>query len=226
FTQADIGVVTSERDRQWVIQNYNLPPEKIHRIPNYVVTDVFRPLPEITKKYDLVCVAKASSQKNLSALLTAMALCKKKGQAFSLLLIGSAAQDDAITKQIEDLQLDVTRLPRVTNFELPTFLNQARCFILPSLYEGHPKALLEAMSCGLPCIGTDVIGIQDDLIHGETGYLCQTDPSSLASAIQVVLSDDQLQKDLANGAHKYILSHYSLDVVVELEKQLYKEMLF
>ena len=56
-------------------------------------------------------------------------------------------------------------------------------FILPSYYEGHPKVLLEAMSCGLPCIGTNVRGIREDVEHMKTGYLCETDHNSIADGL-------------------------------------------
>ena len=225
FRQADAGVVTSERDRQWVIKNYDLPPEKIHLIPNFVVTDVFQPLPEVEKLYDLVCVSKAAPQKNLPALLEAMSLLKQQGQTISLLLIGSAAQDEALGQQIQALQLDVTRLKRVANFDLPTYLNQARCFILPSLYEGHPKALLEAMSCGCACIGTHVEGIKEDIQHEQTGFLCEPDPPSLAQMISRLLNDNAAQQQLGQNARHYITRHYSLERIGQLERQLYSQVL-
>ena len=77
---------------------------------------------------------------------------------------------------------------------MPYVLNQAKVFILPSYYEGHSKALLEAMSCELPCVGSDVVGIKEDIQYMETGYLCETDYKSIANAIETVLSDDLLQK--------------------------------
>jgi glycosyltransferase involved in cell wall biosynthesis len=46
------------------------------------------------------------------------------------------------------------------------------------------------MSCELPCVGPDVVGIKEDIQHMETGYLCKTDYKSIANAIETVLSDD------------------------------------
>jgi len=225
FSHAEAGIVTSERDRKWIIQTHGIRPEKIHVIPNYVVTDVFKPLSEHPKKYDLVCVSKASPQKNLSTLLTALNRLKQTGHSPSLLLIGSAGEDVQLRQQVERLKLQVTFIRRVVNFALPIYLNQARAFILPSLYEGHPKALLEAMSCGLPCIGTDVPGIQDDLQHKKNGYLCQTTPASLAEAIQTVLSDVHLQTILGDNARLYIMDRYSLSKVLDLELTLIEQVL-
>ncbi len=224
FTIADAGVVTSERDREWVIETHRLKPHKIHVIPNYVITDVFKPMPEIAKTYDLACVSKAAPQKNLGALLTAMHNLKQAGLDMSLLLIGSASQDRQLRQQAEDFGLSISYLNRVANFDLPTYLNQAKAFILPSLYEGHPKALLEAMSCGLPCIGTDVPGIRDDLRHQQNGYLCQTDPDSLAEAMQMVLSNPSLQRTLGENARRYVVDRYSLAAILDLELALIERL--
>ena len=110
------------------------------------------------------------------------------------------------------------------NFDLPALLNQARVFIQPSLYEGHPKTLLEAMSCGLPCIGSDVTGIKEDIEHGVTGYLCGTDSDAIAEAIDVVLSDASLREKLGHNARDYIADNYSLDRVLEMEMEVIREV--
>ena len=224
FSIADLGIVTSERDRQWVIDTHHINPDKMTVVPNYVLTDLFQPLPETEKAYDLVCVSKAAPQKNLGALLTALHHLKQQGTEPSLLLIGSAAQDSELRKQGEALELDITYINRVANFELPVYLNQASAFILPSHYEGHPKALLEAMSCGLPCIGTDVPGIREDIDHNRTGYLCQPESSALAEAILTVLDSAPLQQTLGQQARQYILKHYSLESILDLELALLKSL--
>ena len=103
--------------------------------------------------------------------------------------------------------------------------NQARIFIIPSYYEGHPKALLEAMSCSMPCIGSDVIGIREDIEHLVTGYMCETDFKSIADAIDFPLSDEHLQSKLGRNARKHILTNYSLDKILQMELEIIKEVL-
>ena len=225
FYSADAGIVTSERDRQWVIETHGITPQKLHVIPNYVVTNVFKPVPNLPKKYDLVCVSKASPQKNLPALFRALKQLAQNEDTPSLLLIGSAADDAHLRQQAEEQRLKVTFISRVANFDLPTYLNQAKIFILPSLYEGHPKALLEAMSCGLPCIGTDVPGIREDLQHLKTGYLCQPEAASIAGAIRTVTGSLQIQETLGENARGYIVERYSLSTIVDLELAIIDQVL-
>ncbi|MCP8311756.1 MAG: glycosyltransferase family 4 protein [Candidatus Methylarchaceae archaeon HK01B] len=225
FLSADISIVTSSWQRNIVIKSYNIKPEKIRVIPNYVITDVFKPHPGVQKKYDLIFVGRAGSQKNIGNLLKAIQYLKKKGRSISLLMVGGCCYDNEIKETVDHYALDVTFRGNVPNFDLPHILNQAKVFILPSYYEGHPKTLLEAMSCGLPCIGSDVVGIREDIEHMKTGYLCKTDYESIANAIETVLSDESLQNIIGNNAWKYILKRYAIDRILRMELDVIKEVI-
>ena len=224
FSAADAGIVTSAWQRDIVIRQYGVEPAKIRVIPNYVVTGTFVPLPEVAKKYDLVFVGRAGNQKNIDNLLNALHHLKAKGKSISLLMTGGCCSDRSIQETVRKYDLAVTFVGSVPNFDLPALLNQARVFIQPSLYEGHPKTLLEAMSCGLPCIGSDVTGIKEDIEHGVTGYLCGTDSDAIAEAIDVVLSDASLREKLGHNARDYIVDNYSLDRVLEMEMEVIREV--
>ncbi|NJO04104.1 MAG: glycosyltransferase family 4 protein [Chloroflexaceae bacterium] len=108
-------------------------------------------------------------------------------------------------------------LGSVPNHDLPRYLQRARVFVLPSHYEGHPKALLEAMACGLPVIGSDVPGIRELLHHGETGYLCPPSPDGIRTAVELLLGDAALRHRLGQQARQYVLDHFALNRIVELE---------
>jgi glycosyltransferase involved in cell wall biosynthesis len=224
FSCADMGIVTSSWQRDIVIKQYNIEPAKIKVIPNYVITDVFKPHPEIQKKYDLIFVGRSGSQKNLSNLLKAIQYLRTKDKNISLLMVGGCCKNNEIKEIVNQYRVNVTFKGNISNFELPYVLNQAKVFILPSYYEGHPKTLLEAMSCGLPCVGTDVVGIKEDIQHMETGYLCKTDYKSIANAIETVLSDDLLQKKIGENARKYILKKYSIDKILKMELEVIREV--
>jgi len=225
FLSADMGVVTSSWQRELVIKQHNIEPTKIKVIPNYVVTDVFKPHPETQKEYDLILVGRAGRQKNLGNLLKAIHYLKTGNRSVSLLMVGGCCYDTEIKEIVNQYALEVTFRDNIPNFELPNVLNQAKVFILPSHYEGHPKTLLEAMSCGLPCIGSDVTGIREDIEHMKTGYLCKTDYANIANAIETVLSNESLQKTIGKNARKYILKKYSIDQILKLELEVIQEVI-
>jgi N,N'-diacetylbacillosaminyl-diphospho-undecaprenol alpha-1,3-N-acetylgalactosaminyltransferase len=84
-----------------------------------------------------------------------------------------------------------------------------------------PKTLLEAMSCGLAVVGTDVQGINEVVTHGTDGLLCATDPASLRTTIERVMSDVALRAELGTNARRTIETEYSLDTIAGREAALY-----
>ena len=112
----------------------------------------------------------------------------------------------------------------MANHELPDILNNADLYVHPSLYEGHPKALLEAMACGLPVVATDVPGTREVISHGETGFLCGTSASEIRQALVEVLDNQELRARMGANAAKFVQKNASLDHVLELEIGLLEAM--
>jgi len=99
-------------------------------------------------------------------------------------------------------------------------------YVHASLHEGSPpKSLLEAMSCGLPVICSNVPGIDGLIQHQETGWLCGTAPKEIREAIRTVLSDKQLREHMGRNARSVIVEHYSLNVTAPRETDVIKECL-
>jgi glycosyltransferase involved in cell wall biosynthesis len=190
-------------------------------IPNYVDIDHFRPADRPQEKeFDLVFVGRIKPQKNIEAMLKAL-----QSLDVRLLLIGSGELEDTLKQRFGDLDGRIIWQGNVPNAELPEYLNRARVFILPSLYEGHPKTLIEAMSCGLPVIGADSPGLREIIRRGATGWLCGTDATSIRDAIQHLLDNPALCTQLGQNARQYVLEHYALDHIAQLEYQLIQEVI-
>lgn len=210
-------VVTTDEMRD-VIQS-RIPTVPVHIVPNYVQTDIFRPIP-VQKIYDLIFVGRLAEQKNLFALLEAVRHTGK-----SILMVGAGPLESSLKEHFGDGAGQISWTGTLPNQELPQILNSAQAFILPSLYEGHPKTLLEAMACGLPVIGADVDGINSIIAHEENGYLCGVTVESIMPAIQAILSNTTLQKKIGQNARQYILDTCSLEKVILLERELYTGIL-
>ena len=225
FKEADLAVVTSAWQRDLVVEDYGLDPGRVKVIPNYVESDVFKPDPGAEKKYDLLFVGRGDRQKNLMNLLRALEQLYKDGKTVSLMLVGSCSRNIELRRFIEKKGLEVQFQDHLPNSELPRVINQTRIFILPSLYEGHPKALLEAMSCGAACIGTKVVGISNVIDHLQNGYLCRTDYQSLARAITEVLSNRDLRKKTGRKARKYIVRNFDIEKILQKELEALEEVL-
>jgi glycosyltransferase involved in cell wall biosynthesis len=220
FSGADRVVVTTAAMSASAIAIHALDARKVRVIPNYVETDRFHLK---SYKHDGVTrigfVGRLDVQKNLPSLLEAVA-----GLDVELHLVGYGPLRAQLEELAEPSTPAIKFLGSLPNLELPAFLNSCDLFILPSLYEGHPKALLEAMACGVPVIGTRVPGIQELIRDGENGLLCELDPESIRAAIQRALGDPDLRARLGRNGRKYIEENFSLQRVVNLELTLLSEL--
>ena len=94
---------------------------------------------------------------------------------------------------------------------------------LPSWREGFPKAVMEASSCGLPVITTNVPGCRDAIIENKTGILIPIkNPVSLASSIEKLILDPKLAKKLGSNGRKYAVEKFDLSIIVPKILKLYK----
>jgi len=78
------------------------------------------------------------------------------------------------------------------------------------------------MSCGLPCISTNIEGIREIIKHKENGYLCDPDAKSIKKAILEVLNDKNLKEKISQNARKTILEKFSLEKILEKEIKIYQ----
>ncbi|NJN95345.1 MAG: glycosyltransferase family 4 protein [Anaerolineales bacterium] len=95
---------------------------------------------------------------------------------------------------------------------------------MASQIEGHPKALLEAMACGLTVIGVDAPGIRELIQHGENGWLCSANEDSLRAAIQELLAQPQLRAELGCRARKFVVENFAIAQVTQLELAVLKKV--
>lgn len=219
FGAAARVVVTTDAMRDEVIRRVPAAGPRTVVIPNYVDTARFRPPDGSPEADGLVFVGRLTAQKNVESLLEAV-----RPLDCRLSLIGQGERGEALARRFADLGPRVRWCGPVPNDALPAHLARAALFVLPSHYEGHPKALLEAMACGVAVLGADSPGIRELIRHGETGWLCGTDPESLRQAIGELLADPERRARLGRNARRAVEQGCALDRVVERELALYHDL--
>lgn len=219
--QATLVFVSSESDAGEFVRRYGIDPGKIRIVPNPIDTEQFTP-PAIgpKKEKDLFAfTGRFSQEKNLPLLMEA---CNAVPES-RLLIIGSGPLESELRAKAPAGRVEFAGM--VPNRELPGRLRTASAFILPSKYEGTPKALLEAMACGLPVIGTDVPGIRDIIKDRENGLLCGESADSIARAMRRLMEDPELGIRLGKTAREYVVNRHSQKKVAELEASILKPLL-
>lgn len=219
FRAARRIVLTTPAMAEIVANQWPEVARQIRIIPNYVETDRFCPRPATEEAdgegmfdTDLLFVGRLSAEKNLFALLDAIHPLNIR-----LKVIGGGPLEAELRDHPASREGRVLWMGRIPHEELPKHFRSCRGFVLPSLYEGHPKALIEAMSCGCPVIGTDVPGIREVLEHRRTGLLCPTDAEGLRAAIQTLLQDPPLSANLGSAARSTAVERFALARIVEQE---------
>lgn len=215
FTQSNKIIVTTEMIKGYIQNTYNISSKKISVVPNYVQTNVFKPDPAIVKDKKMIYIGRLNKEKNLENLIEA---CSNFD--IQLDVVGGGILLGKLKHLSKAGNSKINFLGNVPNSYLPKLLNRSMIFVLVSHYEGHPKALIEAMSCGMPVIGSNVSGIKEIIAHKENGFLCDTSSDSIRKAIIELMDDEELRERIAHKAREFALSNYSLDNIFLQESNI------
>jgi glycosyltransferase involved in cell wall biosynthesis len=160
----------------------------------------------------VVCVARLAGQKDQQSLITGWSQVRKSAV---LVLVGDGPDRNALE------QLAARTAPGRIIFAghqddpLP-WLVAADVFVLPSLSEGLPGALIEALAASLPCVATDIPGNRELVDHGVTGLLVPVRrPDLLTAAVEQLLGDPAFARGVATRGFEHVAEHY--DEAIERE---------
>lgn len=198
---------------------------RVHLIPNGVDTSRFAPSAVRSGSVRrILYVGRLEREKNLATLLVAAARLADR-VPLGVTLIGAGSLETPLRAQADALGVRADLPGVVDHRELPARYREADAFVLPSFTEGHPKALIEAMASGLPCVASDCPGNRALIRDGETGVLF--DPSSaeaLAAALGRVLGDEGRAREMGRRARAAAVREYDLGMLVEREVRLLLEI--
>lgn len=219
----DVITVTGSRSRQYLIEQ-GFDADKTYFLQDSIDIDRFQPLP-LTKRYDLITVTRLSPEKNLETLLKAVAEAKEKMDNLRIGIVG----DGPSRNHLENLnkQLHLENNVEFLGFKHDTefYYNSARIYILTSVTEGQPMAMLEAMACGLPCIVSNVGDITDAAVDGFNAIVVDDphDVSSFAKAIIRLLEDAELYRTFSQNALK-VRENYCYERATEVWEEIFKTL--
>ncbi|MDR2051746.1 MAG: glycosyltransferase [Deltaproteobacteria bacterium] len=219
FTHASLCVVTTEAIRDAVLRACKLPVEQVTCVPNYVPDYFYRVPPGDGAKPSIVtAVGRLSPEKNLFALIDACA-----GLDLTLRLMGEGEQRAELAARAVARGVRLEMPGNMPHQDLPRLLAESAVCVLVSLFEGHPKALIEYMACGRAVLGTKVEGIAPLIRDGENGLLCATDAASIRQGLQRLLADASLRRRLGQQAREDA-RRFSLERIAEQELDLYGKL--
>jgi glycosyltransferase involved in cell wall biosynthesis len=167
-------------------------------------------------------------KKGLKTLLNAYAQINNKHPT-ALLIAGQvrAGEDQQIVDDFQisnpDSHLIITG--QVSPNDLPSYYALMDVLVHPSLRDGMPNALLEAMACGKPVIATPVGGMLDVVKDGENGILVPVnDTDALANAIHELLKHAELRNRLGNSARQTVMAGFSPQTELDANLDVYRRL--
>jgi glycosyltransferase involved in cell wall biosynthesis len=190
YGAADAIIVTS-RDAHSAIASRLREPSRVHLNPTFVDMSVFRPKQEYDFDAPIVYVGRLIVPKNLDNLVRAAA-----AGGLQLHIFGDGEKQAELAALASSVGCNLEFKGLVPNWELANRLQSYTIFVLPSHYEGLPKALIEAMATGLICVGSTIPGITDLIEDGVSGYLI---PGFDAGAIEATLRRATKDKSTTMG---------------------------
>lgn len=226
LNSADRVICYTETDKAQ-LKELGIPSNKIVVIHNGVDTNIFTPhIKENSGNVRLLWVGRFVPGKGVEYLLDAYNILVKKHPKLKLLMVGRGPQKESVEQKIHDLNLDMNVLIKdfVPNQDMPKMYQSSNVFVLPSLEEGVPRSLLEAMSCGIPVVCTKLPQLVD--VVNDAGLLVPTkDTHALLDKISEVISDKKLAQRLGENGRKNAVKNYSWEDTVRKTIKLYENII-
>jgi len=194
---ADAMIVQTERAKAIMQERYKI--KYIHIVPNPI-----QPINIIKKNYykNIVSIGRLSKEKGHSVLIDAFKILEDN--SWKLHLIGDGPEMNNLINKISSLNLQENVLLHGHLKKFDYILAESSIFVLPSLYEGFPNALIEAMSIPMACIASNcVAGPSEIITHNVNGLLFRPgDADELAFLLKQIINDENKISELEKEAYK------------------------
>ena len=235
YTRATEHIVTTgEKLRNQLIDRNGFNPKNITSVPTGINTELFSPGEKIfarerlglpINKKIIGILATLRSWKGHSYLLEAFK--KIADENVHLLIVGDGPQKEAIKLQSIQLGLESKITMPGNQDNVVPWLQAMDIFVLPSYAnEGVPQAILQAMSCGLPVISTDIGSITEAVLHQETGIIVPTkDSDAISEALQTLLKNADMRQRFGDIARKMAQEKFGQHIMVNKMENIFDGVL-
>ena len=230
-------IAVSHATKRSLMKYYDIPSNKIHVIHNGIRCDLYKfSKREIEKLRKSLCgeneklifcpVARINEpRKGVKYLLEALQVVFSKSNA--ICVITGSGRSDVFNRYLERLpKKRVIFLGFVDEFTKRKLYSASDVVVLPSLLEGCPISILEALAAGAAIVATRVGGIPELVKDGRNGFLVDpTSPSELAEAILTIISDDELSYKIKIANYNDALRRFNWRKTAMLTEEVYKTVL-
>ncbi|MGN0646936.1 MAG: glycosyltransferase [Mogibacterium kristiansenii] len=197
-----VPVSLSKEIQKSVMNEYGLDSKKTPIVFNGIPIENCIEKKSYERNTEILHVGRFSPEKNHEALVRAIAILVEKGYDIKLSLYGKGELEKTIKGLVCQLHMENRiRFCGVTD-HVYEVMNKHDIFVLPSIYEGMPMTLIEAMGTGLPILASNVGGIPDMIVHEKTGLLCDPSTEKIAEELERLIKSSAERKMYGENAIK------------------------
>ena len=196
------------------------------RIGNGIDLERFQPAPAPPagegRAAVVLCAARFEPVKNHALLLEAAARLAARGRAFVLRLVGTGELEGAVRARVRELGLEDRVEFLGYRDDMPELIAGADVCVLPSLKEGLPRAVIEAMAMARPVVATRVPGTREVVRDGETGLLVDpADAGGFADTLERLILDPGLREAMGARGREVAIAEFDERPIAESLRTLY-----
>lgn len=209
------------------LRMYHSLKKEITIVNNGVDTNFFVPSKNRSNLRFILYTGRFEVFKGLSDLIECSSIVCKKYPDVKFILVGSGTILDNLKKQVNKLKLEdnIIFTGSLSKSQIIEYYQNATIFVLPSYREGFPTSLMEAMSCGIPSIATDVEGSSELIKHSENGLLVPPkNPEKLAESIMYLLENEEFRYRIGYNARDHIVKNYDWETITDGFEKLYHHL--
>lgn len=214
--------------KEFMIKELGVKRE-IKVIPVGVDTKLFRPAKSkgqhlTSGELKILTIARLHKYKGLNYLIEAMKTVHEEIPDAKLYILGKGPEEQNLRNLVKNLALeDVIEFVKtpIPNHKMPELYAECDIYVQPSIIEPFGIAVLEAMACGKPVIGTRVGGMIDTIADGETGFLVNSKDSKVLTERIIMLNDEKLRKKLGKNARERVVKRFDWNKIgIEYQRLL------
>ncbi|MCK4597405.1 glycosyltransferase, partial [bacterium] len=199
----------------------------VHTIPFGVDIARFSPkAPKVQQDFTVGIVKKLERKYGIDYLIKAFAKLFRANRKAKLLIVGDGSEESTLKKLCKSLDVDrnVRFIGFVENEQVPDYLSQMDIFVVPSIMssETFGVAAVEAAACKLPVIASNIGGLPEVVIDGETGFLVPSkDPNAIAEKMVLLMQEIELRKRMGEAARRFVEQNYVWEENAKEMERLY-----
>ena len=223
ITDAFIGV--AESHGKHLVSGERFPEEKVFVIPNGVDTSRFSPnrdkaalRSELGLPADgpiTTIVAALRPEKNHRRFLDIAKKVNDSHPATRFVIVGDGVEREGLESYTRELGITDQVQFLGNRSDIPEILSASDFFMLTSDNEAAPVSIMEAMSCGLPIVASNVGSVHEMVVQGKTGFVCDLNVGDFSNRLNQLIEDPGLADTMGQAGREHVVANGSLEVMVE-----------